>query len=236
MKKLILCLSTVLISLAIPTLTAKSPGPDITLNRENRAAMDPQEAFLRLKEGNARFVSGKPLKRDLLAQAKETSAGQYPFAAVVSCLDSRTSTELIFDQGMGDVFNARLAGNVVDEDVLGSLEFACKAAGAKLIAVIGHTSCGAVKGAADQVELGHLTQLLARIQPAVASVKTEPGEARRSTNDAFVQRAAEANVRLQMKNIREKSPILKELLAKGDVLLVGGIHDLKTGKVTFLEP
>jgi len=152
----------------------------------------------------------------------------------VSCLDSRTSSELIFDQGLGDVFNVRLAGNVVDDDVLGSLEFATKAAGAKLIAVVGHSSCGAVVGAIDDVKLGHLTGLLERIKPAVESATAKNKESGTSKNPEFVSEVVERNVKLQMKQLTEKSSILRELAENGSIKIVGGVHDLATGKVRFL--
>lgn len=196
----------------------------------------PDEAFAELKAGNERFVSGVTKRRDLLSEAKATSAGQKPFAAVVSCIDSRTSSELVFDQGIGDIFNARLAGNIVDEDVLGSLEFATKAAGAKLIAVIGHAGCGAVIGAIEGVKMGHLTGVLEQIEPAVSAVSkdTKGGESS-SANPVFVDKCIERNVRLQMNRLTEQSPILKELAGSGAIRIVGGVQDLASGRVHFLE-
>ena len=202
--------------------------------KESQVAMTPEQALGRLRDGNARFVAGKPIARDLPAEVRATSAGQYPYAVVLSCLDSRQSTELVFDQGIGDVFNARLAGNVLDDDILGSLEFACKAAGAKLIVVVGHSNCGAVKGAIDNVEMDHLTGLLARIKPAIASVPDD-GQPRTSKNDQFVQKVADANVHQVMKEIRERSPILNGMIEKHQIALVGGMYDLKTGEVKFFE-
>lgn len=193
----------------------------------------PDEALTALREGNERFQSGLTERRDLLAEAKATSGEQKPFAAVVSCIDSRTSTELIFDQGIGDVFNARLAGNVVDEDVLGSLEFATKVAGAKLIAVVGHSACGAVKGAIDRVKLGNLTTLLHRIEPAVSEA-AQHAKNPTVNNPDFVDACIEENVRWQMRQLTEKSQILKELADSGQIRIVGGVHDLATGKVRFL--
>lgn len=194
----------------------------------------PDEALAELRAGNERFQNGVAERRDLLEEAKETSDGQQPFAAIVSCIDSRTSTELIFDQGMGDVFNARLAGNVVDEDVLGSLEFATKVAGAKLVAVIGHSGCGAVVGAIDQVKLGNLTGLLERIEPAVTAASKETQGDASAQNPEFVDACIEENVRWQVKQLTEKSPILKELADNGQIRIVGGVHDLASGKVHFL--
>ncbi len=196
-----------------------------------QAAMTPAQALERLKAGNGRFVSGHSLQRDLAAERAATASGQYPFAVVLSCLDSRTSSELIFDQGIGDVFNARVAGNVLDDDILGSMEFGCKAAGAKLIAVVGHSKCGAVKGACAGVELGHLTGLLAKIKPAVDAVPTTGDK----TDYAHVDAVARENVKLVMAQIKERSAILAELIRDGKVALVGGMYDLESGKVAFLE-
>ena len=216
--------------IATAQLHAANSGADSSKNKPST----PDEAFALLKAGNERFASGVGIRRDLLAEARETSAAQKPFAAIVSCLDSRTSSELVFDQGLGDVFNARLAGNVVDDDVLGSLEFATKIAGAKLIAVIGHSSCGAVVGAINDVKLGYLTGLLGRIKPAVESASIKNKESCTSNNPEFVSNVVERNVRLQMKLLTEKSPILNELAANGSIKIVGGVHDLATGRVRFL--
>ena len=196
--------------------------------------MTPQQALAELKAGNARFVAGKPLHRDYPAQVKATASGQYPFAAVLSCLDSRQPIEIVLDQGVGDIFSARVAGNVLNDDILGSMEFACKVSGAKLIAVIGHTSCGAIKGAVDDVQLGNLTGLLTKIRPAIDAVPADV-QPRTSKNAAFVDDVAGANVKLVMKEIRERSPILREMLDKGEIGLVGGMYDLKTGEVKFFE-
>jgi carbonic anhydrase len=200
--------------------------------KESQAAMTPQAAMERLRAGNARFVAGKSQARDLPAEVRATAPGQYPFAVILSCLDSRQPVEWIFDQGIGDMFNARVAGNVLNDDILGSLEFACKASGSKLIVVLGHTNCGAVKGAVDHVELAHLTGLLNRIEPAVAAAPPDAG-ARESKNARFVAVVAEANVRLVMRQIRERSPVLREMLDKGQIGLVGGMYDLTTGEVHF---
>lgn len=219
--------------LAALSLTSCQTAP--TMTKEAQAATTPDQAFQKLRDGNARFVSGSTVHRNLRKQVQETSAGQYPFASVVSCLDSRTSTELIFDQGIGDVFNARIAGNIVNADILGSLEFASKAAGSKLIAVIGHTNCGAIKGACDGVELGNLTGLLDKIKPAVSATSSENGEARTSKNHAFVDRVAEMNVLKTMANIRSNSAILRQMEKDGQIKIVGGMYDIETGKVTFLN-
>src|SRR5271154_4382417 len=202
--------------------------------KESQSAMTPQSALAELRDGNARFVAGKPIARNLPAQVKATAPGQYPFAVVLSCLDSRQPVEIVFDQGIGDIFSARIAGNVLNDDILGSMEFACKVSGAKLIAVIGHSNCGAIKGAVDDVELGNLTGLLAKIKPAIDAVPDD-GQPRTSKNYAFVNAVAEANVRLVMKEIRERSPILREMLDRGEIGLVGGMYDLSTGKVRFFD-
>jgi len=200
--------------------------------KASQAAMTPQTALQELRDGNARFVAGRPLLRNFSAQVKGTADGQYPFAVVLSCLDSRQPIEIVLDQGIGDIFSARVAGNVLDDDNLGSLEFACKVSGAKLIAVIGHSNCGAVKGAIDDVELGHLTGLLNKIKPAMDAVPAEV-QPRATKNSTFVNDVSEANVRLVMKEIRERSPILREMLEQGQIELVGGMYDLATGKIQF---
>lgn len=202
--------------------------------KASQAAMTPQAALAELRDGNARFVAGRPLLRNLSAEVKATAVGQYPFAVVLSCLDSRQPIEIVLDQGIGDIFSARVAGNVLDDDILGSMEFACKVSGAKLIAVIGHSNCGAIKGAVDDVELGNLTGLLAKIKPAIDAVPADV-QPRTTKNYAFVDQVSEANVRLVMKEIRERSPILREMLDKGEIGLVGGMYGLSTGKVQFYD-
>lgn len=201
--------------------------------KETQSNMTPDKALQTLKEGNERFVNNKQVNRDLLQQVADTAAGQYPFAVILSCIDSRTSSELIFDQGFGDVFNARVAGNIVNEDILGSMEFACKAAGSKLIVVLGHTSCGAVKGACDHVELGNLTSLLNKIAPSVDAVKYD-GE-RSSKNTEFVEMVAEDNVLRTVKEIKERSSVLNEMIENGEVGIAAAMYDVKTGKVEFYD-
>ncbi len=203
-------------------------------SKELQAGMTPQSALAELKVGNARFVAGQPLHRNLPADVKASASGQYPFAVVLSCLDSRQPIETVLDQGIGDIFSARVAGNVLNDDILASMEFGCKVSGAKLIAVIGHSNCGAIKGAIDDVELGNLTGLLAKIKPAMEVVPAEVTP-RTSKNYAFVDQVSEANVRLVMHQIRERSPILRQMLDQGQIGLVGGIYDLNTGKVRFFE-
>jgi carbonic anhydrase len=202
--------------------------------KDSQAAMTPAQALAELKAGNERFVAGKSLHRDFPAQVKATAGGQYPFAVVLSCLDSRQPIEIVLDQGVGDIFSARVAGNVLNDDILGSLEFACKVSGAKLIAVIGHSNCGAIKGAIDDVQLGNLTGLLTKVKPAIDAVP-EDDQARTSKNYKFVDEVSEANVKLVLKEIRERSPILREMLDDGEIGLVGGMYDLKTGKVEFYD-
>ncbi|HXJ36618.1 MAG TPA: carbonic anhydrase family protein [Candidatus Eisenbacteria bacterium] len=212
-----------------------APAPTVpALTKDAQAAITPAEALQRLRDGNARFVAGTALHRDLRAQVAETSGGQYPFASVLGCIDSRVPPELVFDQGIGDIFSARIAGNFVDPDLLGSLEFASKVAGSKLILVLGHTECGAIKGACDDVKMGNLTTTLAQIRPAVAAVRGVPGP-RDSKNKAFVEAVTRENVTLTMQAIRHRSPILRAMIDAGEVGLAGGIYDVKTGAVAFVE-
>ena len=203
-----------------------------TLTKEMQTAITPIMALELLKEGNKRFVNNLKVNRNLLQQANETSDGQHPFAVILSCIDSRTSAELIFDQGLGDIFSVRIAGNIINEDILGSMEFACKAAGSKFIVVLGHTRCGAVKGACDHVEMGNLTALLSKIQPAVYDEKTET-ENRNSGNNDFVEKVSTINVKRTVHAIMERSTILKEMIENGEIGIVGGTHDILSGEVKF---
>lgn len=205
-----------------------------TLTKEIQDRISPKQALELLKEGNKRFVQNLKVNRNLLQQANETSDGQHPFAVTLSCIDSRTSVELIFDQGLGDVFSVRIAGNIANEDILGSMEFGCKVAGSKIIVVLGHTSCGAIKGACDHVELGNLTGLLSKIQPAIEA-ETTIRENRNSSNTEFVDKVTDLNVKKTIEQILEKSPILKEMLAAGEIGIVGGVHNITTGEVDFYE-
>jgi carbonic anhydrase len=205
-----------------------------TLTKEMQAAITPSMALDILKEGNKRFMNNLKANRNLLQQANETSDGQHPFAVILSCIDSRTSAELIFDQGLGDIFSVRIAGNIINEDILGSMEFACKVAGSKIIVVLGHTKCGAVKGACDHVEMGNLTALLSKIQPAVYDEKTVT-ENRNSGNAEFVEKVASINVKRTVHAIMERSPILKEMIQAGTIGIVGGTHDITSGEVNFYE-
>ena len=203
--------------------------------KETQAALNPAGAIALLKEGNERFVANKKADRDLLEQVKQTTSGQYPFATILSCIDSRVSAELVFDQGVGDIFSARVAGNIVNEDLLGSMEFACKLAGTKVIVVLGHTSCGAVKGACDDAKMGNLTTLLHKIKPAVRAI-TEPADEslRNSKNSTFVNQVAEKNVHLTIEDIRSLSPVLKDMEDNGEIAIVGAMYDIADGKVHFL--
>lgn len=205
-----------------------------TLTKEMRDSMTPDQALQLLKEGNKRFINNLKANRNLLQQANETSADQHPFAIVLSCIDSRTSAEIIFDQGLGDIFSVRIAGNIMNEDILGSMEFACKIAGSKIITVLGHTNCGAIKGACDHVEMGNLTSLLSKIRPAIDD-ETSVAENRHSSNEEFVEKVTLINVKRTMNSIVQRSPILKEMLGNQEILLVGGMHNIATGEVTFLE-
>ncbi|MCF6128887.1 carbonic anhydrase [Flavobacterium sp. AS60] len=205
-----------------------------TLNKEMQASITPRKALEILKEGNTRFINNLKAHRNLLEQVNDTRDGQWPFATILSCIDSRTSAELIFDQGLGDIFSVRIAGNIVNTDILGSMEFACKVAGSKLIVVLGHSKCGAIKGACDHVEMGNLTELLSKIQPAVYQ-EIETKEERNAANATFVENVAEINVKRSVKNIIERSNVLEQMIAKGEIGIVGAMHNIETGEVTFYK-
>jgi carbonic anhydrase len=204
--------------------------------KETQDQMTPVLSLEVLKKGNERFRANQKAPRDLMQQVAATSTGQYPFATVLSCIDSRVSSELIFDQGIGDLFSVRIAGNFVNEDILGSMEFACKLAGTKLVVVLGHTACGAVKGACDHARLGNLTALIKKIEPAVAAVK-EPEEVslRNSSNLDFVNDVAVKNVLMTIDQIRSESPVLAEMEKKGEIQIVGGMYNIDSGEVNFFE-
>ncbi len=204
--------------------------------KETQASTTPRRALELLREGNERFVNNLKVNRELLQQANETRDGQWPFATILSCIDSRTSAELIFDQGLGDIFSIRIAGNIVNTDILGSMEFACKIAGSKLIVVLGHSKCGAVKGACDNVELGNLTTLLAKVQPAVYQERTTVDPAmRNSQNGDFVENVARINVQRSVKSAIERSFILEQMLVEEKIGVVGALHSLDTGMVEFFD-
>lgn len=207
-----------------------------THTSETQASISPARALEILKEGNLRFVNNLKVSRNLLQQVNETRDGQWPFAVILSCIDSRTSAELIFDQGLGDIFSVRIAGNVVNTDIIGSLEFACKVAGSKLIVVLGHSKCGAIKGACDHVELGNLTELLSKIQPAVYQEKTTTDPAKRNSgNSEFVENVATLNVRRSVKTIIDRSYILEKMIENGEIAIIGAKHNIDTGEVEFLS-
>lgn len=201
------------------------------LNSETQSTITPQKALELLKEGNERFVGKNMITRDLNLQVSQTAGGQWPHSVVLGCIDSRVPNELVFDQGIGDIFSARVAGNFVNTDILGSIEYGCKVAGSKLVVVLGHEGCGAVKGACDGVELGNITSMLANLQKAVDSVD-EAGD-RTSANKDFVHKVVDSNVELTMADIRNQSPLLKGMEDAGEITIVGAVYDVATGKVTF---
>lgn len=203
---------------------------------ETQSSITPARALEYLKEGNERFVKNLKVNRNLLQQANDTREGQWPFAAIVSCIDSRTSAELIFDQGLGDVFSIRIAGNVINTDIVGSLEFACRVAGSKLIVVLGHSNCGAIKGACDHLEMGSLTELLSKIQPAVyEETLTTEVDKRNSKNLTFVENVSALNVKRSVRSIINRSYILEQMIEKGEIAIIGGQHNLESGLVEFLD-
>jgi len=201
------------------------------LTKEQRDGMTPTDVVRELKEGNARFRAGKMTARDYLKEQRSSAAGQYPAAVVLGCIDSRVPAEIVFDAGIGDTFNARVAGNVPNDDLLGSMEFACAVAGAKLVLVLGHTACGAIKGAIDDVVLGNLTGLLARIKPAIPATKFD-GE-KSSKNLSYVDAVAKTNVTLAIGDIRRRSPVLTDLEKKGSIQIVGAMYNLASGEAEF---
>ena len=203
-----------------------------THTKESQTTITPAKAIEYLKEGNERFQNNLKANRNLLQQVNETSDGQFPFATILSCIDSRVSAELVFDQGLGDIFSVRIAGNFINDDILGSMEFACKVAGSKVIVVLGHSSCGAVKGACDNVQLGKLTGMLDKIKPAVNGVKENFSD-KSSKNEAFVQAVSDKNVELTVQAIKDNSEILKEMLDNNEISIVGAMYDVTTGAVTF---
>jgi len=204
--------------------------------RESQATMTPEKSLQYLKEGNIRFQNNLKANRNLFEQVNDTSKGQFPFATILGCIDSRVSAELVFDQGIGDIFSVRIAGNFVNEDILGSMEFACKLAGTKLIVVLGHTSCGAVKGACDNAKMGNLTSMLSKIIPAVNSVTSpEDAKLRNSSNLEFVDNVAAKNVQLTISRIIKESDILAEMHKNGEIMIVGAMYNVNEGTVTFYE-
>lgn len=204
-----------------------------TFDKAMQSEITPDQALNLLSEGNERFMQNTSLNRNFLQQMEETKGGQHPYAVILSCIDSRVSSEIIFDQGIGDVFNVRIAGNIINGDILGSMEFGCKVAGAKLLVVLGHTHCGAVKGACDHVEMGNLTGLINRIQPSVEK-ESSITENRTSSNDEFVFNVTQLNVMASVNEILDKSDILRDMADAGEIKIVGGMHDITTGKVTWM--
>jgi len=204
--------------------------------KETQATMTPHKALEYLKEGNKRFQGNLSANRNLLQQVNDTTEGQFPFATILSCIDSRVSAELVFDQGLGDIFSIRIAGNFINEDILGSMEFACKLAGTRLIVVLGHTSCGAIKGACDHARLGNLTKLIEKIEPAVAAVSEPKDESlRNSKNLDFVDEVSAKNVLMAIDDIRKRSPILVEMEEKDEIKIVGAMYDISNGSVHFYD-
>jgi len=205
-----------------------------THSKETQSSLTPETALQILKEGNQRFINNLKANRNLLQQVNETSSGQFPFATILSCNDSRTSAELIFDQGLGDIFSIRIAGNILNEDILGSMEFATKVVGTKVLLVLGHTKCGAIVGACNHVEMGNLTTLLNKIQPAIFCEK-KTKENRNGSNSDFVNNVTELNVHLTIERVRRESPIIAEMEELGQIKIVGGLYDVETGEVSFYE-
>jgi len=205
------------------------------LTKETQASLSPAQIIQELKDGNARFLAGESVERDYLAQVKSTAGGQSPMAAIVGCIDSRVPPEIVFDLGVGDVFSARIAGNFVNTDILGSLEFATAAAGSKAIVVLGHTQCGAIKGTCDNVELGNLTNTLANLAPAMYQVDHKQYDPLSSQNADYVNAVTDANVRLTTRNIVNRSAVIRELVTDGKVVVIGALHHVETGEVTFMD-
>jgi carbonic anhydrase len=223
-----------LMGLATLAVADTTPTYSTVMSAERQAAKTPAEVLQRLKEGNQRFIEGKLKNRDLMAQANATAVNQHPVAVILNCMDARTPPEIVFDQGIGDVFTLRIAGNIQNDDILGSMEFGTKVVGAKLIAVIGHTNCGAIRGACNQVKLGHLSGVLQKIEPALKQAEKEKAT-HDCSNAALIDEIAKDNVLLVMKQIQANSPVLAKLIQDGEVGIVGGIQDLATGKVTFFD-
>lgn len=209
-------------------------APPAAQTKETQSALTPDAALALLRAGNERFAAGRPLERDELQQVRLTSGGQFPYAAILGCIDSRVPPEIVFDTGIGDVFAARIAGNVLDDDLLGSLEFATGVAGAKVIVVLGHTECGAVKGACDGVKMGHLTQTLSHLDPALAAARARVPAPHDAKNGAFVRAVIDLNAELTAKAMTARSPILRGLVEQGKLKIVPAVYDVSTGRVTFL--
>ena len=210
-----------------------SQGISDTPTKETQSAITPEEVLQLMIDGHNRYLEGKMLNRNLIEQVKATASAQYPYAVVLNCLDSRVIPESVFDQGIGDIFDARVAGNFVNDDILGSMEFACKITGAKLILVVGHTNCGAIKGAIDDAELGNLTQLLDKIKPAVARTKYDGDKS--SKNLEYVDLVSKENVLMAIENIKLRSPVLKEMLDKNEIMIAGCMYNISDGTIEFYK-
>lgn len=219
-----------LFALSGSAISAECPA----MSKKAQMAMTPEQALQSLKDGNERFINGKMLNCDLMAQVRATASGQFPYATVLGCIDSRVPPELVFDQGIGDIFSPRIAGNFANTDIIGSMEFATKLAGSKLIVVLGHTECGAVKGACDHAQLGNLTHTLSNITLAVEAVKDVEGE-RTSKNSSFVQKVADKNVHLTVQALTKRSDVLNGLVEEKRLKIVGAMHNVDTGKVSFFS-
>ena len=239
MKKLALPVLALLfasgLTIVPPAVALPADGPAPVRTKAERDAMTPEQVLQAFKEGNERFASGQMKPRDLLKEQQATAAGQHPSAVVLSCIDSRAPAEFVFDKGLGEIFNGRVAGNVVNADLAGSMEFACAVSGAKLVVVMGHTSCGAVNGAIDHVELGNLTGCLERIHPAVELVGNSVSGEQNSKNAALVAAVTEKNVVNTVRTVRRISPIRRELESKGQINIVGALYDVSSGRVRFIE-
>jgi carbonic anhydrase len=204
-----------------------------TQTKEMQNKLTPISAQKILVEGNNRFIQNLKLQRDLQSQVSETNSGQFPFAVILSCMDSRVPVELIFDQGIGDIFNIKIAGNIINKDILGSLEYACKVAGAKIIVVMGHSNCGAVASACIDTELGNATSLLDKIKPAISIIKENKNEI--ISNDLYEEEVSIQNVKLSINRIKNESPIISEMLKNKKIGIIGAFYNINTGKVAFFE-
>lgn len=205
-----------------------------TINKEMQEKLSPRQSLELLKKGNDRFLNNKEVKRDLIQQMHQTSSGQYPFAVILSCIDSRVPAEIVFDQGLGDIFNIRVAGNIVNNDVLACIEFACKLEGSKVVLVMGHTKCGAIKGACDDVKLGHLTGLFNKIKPAIDSEKSTLSD-RNSSNNKFIEHVSRLNVISSINQVLKGSDVIEEMVAKEQILVSGAMYCIDSGRVEFFD-
>ena len=234
MRRFCTVLGLLLVMPGLALAQGSAPRVERVLTRAEQDALTPDQVLNELKAGNQRFLSGTLTSRDHSAQVRDAASGQFPKAMVLSCVDSRIPVEDVFDRGIGDLFVARVAGNFENTDILGSMEFATKVSGAKVVLVLGHGECGAVKAAIDRAELGNITEMLGNIRPAIESLSDYEGD-RTSANPEFVQMVVEKNVRLTVEDIRERSPILREMEAAGQIKIAGALYDMKTGVIQFLN-